>query len=76
MSGYCRTIHSDLVSSGKLKKVKTKSGEIYHAWISGDIRVYSGSPAFYKFANENRSDEDEKRSMVFEGGSGYRVVVL
>jgi len=29
-----------LVSSGKLKKVKTKSGEIYHAWISGDIRVY------------------------------------
>jgi hypothetical protein len=58
VSGYCRTIQSDLVSSGKLKKVKTKSGEIYHAWISGDIRVYAGSPAFYKFVNENRTDGD------------------
>jgi len=76
VSGYCRQIQSDLVNSGELNKVKTKPGEIYHSWISGDIRVYSSSPTFYKFKHENRSDEDGKRNMVFEGGSGYKVVVL
>jgi len=76
VSGYCRQIQSDLVNSGELIIVKTKPGGIYHSWVSGDIRVYSSSPIFYKFKHENQSDDDGKGNVVYEGGSGYKVVVL